>query len=118
MKLTLAGVVFVGASVALLVLSVGQNSDAQDALGDRADHLFAEWSRRDSPGCSVGVSRSGVPIFERGYGMANIERGVPITPTSVFHVASISKQFTAMSILLLAQRGKLSLDDDGLEARP
>ena len=51
-------------------------------------------------------------MYERGYGMANLELGVPITPESVFHVASISKQFTAMSILLLAQRGQLSLDDE------
>ncbi len=51
-------------------------------------------------------------LYEHGYGMANLESGVAITPASVFHVASISKQFTAMSILLLAQRAELSLDDD------
>src|SRR5262245_26843913 len=76
------------------------------------DQLFAKFNRMDSPGCSVGVSKYGRVVFEHGYGMANLELGVPITPASVFHVASISKQFTAMSILLLARRGKLSLDDD------
>lgn len=76
------------------------------------DKLFAQWSRSDSPGCSLGVSRNGTIVYERGYGVANLELGVPITPASVFHVASVSKQFTAMSILLLAQRGQLALDDE------
>jgi len=78
----------------------------------RVDKLFAEWDKSDSPGCSLAISRNGTVVYERGYGMANLELGVPITPASVFHVASISKQFTAMSILLLAERGKLSLDDE------
>ena len=76
------------------------------------DALFAEWTKPDSPGCGVGVASNGAVIYERGYGLANVEARIPITPASVFHVASISKQFTAMSILLLAQRGQLSLDDE------
>ncbi len=83
-----------------------------DSLTAKVDHLFAEWSGSDSPGCSLGVSRKGVLAYARGYGMANLETGTPITPASVFHVASISKQFTAMSVLLLAQQGRLSLDDE------
>jgi CubicO group peptidase (beta-lactamase class C family) len=51
-------------------------------------------------------------VYERGYGTANLEYGIAITPASIFEVASISKQFTAMAILILAQRGQLSLDDD------
>lgn len=78
----------------------------------KVDALFAEWDRTDSPGCSLGVSQNGVVVYERGYGTANVELGRPITPASVFHVASVSKQFTAMSIVLLAQRGQLSLDDE------
>ncbi len=78
----------------------------------RMDALFAEWNRADSPGCGVGVSRNGAIVFERGYGMANVERQIPITPTTVFDVASIAKPFTAMSILLLAGQGRLRLDDE------
>jgi CubicO group peptidase (beta-lactamase class C family) len=78
----------------------------------RVDALFAEWNKPDSPGCSVGVSQNGTVVYEHGYGMASLEHGVPITPATVFPVASISKQFTAMSIMLLAQQGKLSLDDE------
>ena len=77
----------------------------------RVDEIFAQWNRPDSPGCSVGISRDGLTVHERGYGMANLELDVPITPASAFEAASISKQFTAMSIMLLAQRGRLSLED-------
>jgi CubicO group peptidase (beta-lactamase class C family) len=78
----------------------------------RIDSVFAMYDSRTSPGCAVGVVRDGQPIFEKGYGMSNFEHGVPITPASIFHVASISKQFAAMSIVLLARDGKLSVDDD------
>src|SRR4051812_8120837 len=76
------------------------------------DRVFAEWNQPHSPGCSVGVARNGALVYERGYGSANLETATPNTPAAVFHVASISKQFTAMSILLLASRGRLSLDDE------
>lgn len=78
----------------------------------QVDALFAPWSGRTTPGCAVGISRDGALDYARGYGMSNLEYDIPITPDSVFHTASISKQFTAFSIGLLAQEGKLSLDDD------
>lgn len=78
----------------------------------RIDSVFAMYDSRTSPGCAIGVVRDGQPVFEKGYGMSDFEHGVAITPASIFHVASISKQFTAMSIVLLAQDGKLALDDD------
>ncbi len=78
----------------------------------RIDKVFEKWNRTDSPGCAVGVYKDGQIVYEHGYGMANLNDDVPITPETVFHVASMSKQFTAASILLLAQQGKLSLDDD------
>jgi CubicO group peptidase (beta-lactamase class C family) len=77
----------------------------------RIDALFAQWDRPDSPGCSVGVRRGGLVVHQRGYGVASLESGVPLTPGSVFHVASVSKQFTAASILFLTAEGKLALDD-------
>jgi CubicO group peptidase (beta-lactamase class C family) len=76
------------------------------------DRLFAAWNRPDSPGCGIGVGRNGAVIYEQGYGMASLERKVPITSSTVFHLASITKSFTAMSVLLAAERGLLSLDDD------
>ncbi len=78
----------------------------------RVDSIFAPWAAENSPGCAVGVYRGGAILFARGYGMANLEHGIPNTPASIFHVASISKQFAAFSIVLLAQEGRLSLDDE------
>ncbi|PYQ73451.1 MAG: hypothetical protein DMG04_13855 [Acidobacteria bacterium] len=59
----------------------------------KVDKLFAQWDRPGSPGCALGVSRNRVPLYEHGYGVANLELGIPITPSSVFGAASISKQF-------------------------
>jgi CubicO group peptidase (beta-lactamase class C family) len=78
----------------------------------KIDALFAEWNRPDSAGCGVGVNRNGTMVFERGYGMANLEQKVPITPATLFDPASIAKPFTALSVMLLAEQGKLSLDDE------
>jgi CubicO group peptidase (beta-lactamase class C family) len=78
----------------------------------RVDAVFAQWNRTDSPGCAVGVYHNGTIEYARGYGMANLELGVALSPQSIFDIGSTSKQFTAMSIMLLARDGKLSLDDD------
>jgi CubicO group peptidase (beta-lactamase class C family) len=85
---------------------------ADTSIRARVDRVFAAYDRTDSPGCALGVFRDGRIAYARGYGLANLELGVAITPTSVFDIGSTSKQFTAASILLLAQQGKLSLDDD------
>lgn len=83
-----------------------------DSLARAVDHVFDAWRDTEGPGCAVGVSRNGHSIYERGYGMANLETGTPIRPASIFHVASVSKQFTAAAIMLLVRDGKLSVDDD------
>lgn len=78
----------------------------------RVDQLFSKWAKPDSPGAVVAVIENGAIIYSRGYGLASLEYDVPNAPTTVFHMASISKQFTALAIYLLALDGKLSLDDD------
>ena len=78
----------------------------------RVDSIFAKFDGTSRPGCALGVSRNGDPVYQRGYGMADLQNGLAITPQSIFHVASISKQFTAFAVALLAEDGKLSLDDD------
>src|SRR5215813_13177579 len=85
---------------------------AQSDIASRVDQLFSRFDRPDSPGCALGVIKDGKLIYKRGYGMANLEHNIPISPTTVFNVASASQQFTAMSVLLLAKQGKLLLDDD------
>lgn len=78
----------------------------------RVDDLFVPYNRIDAPGCVVGVVRDGRLEYARGYGMADLENNVPLSPTTAFYIASVAKQFTAYSALLLASEGKLSLDDD------
>ena len=78
----------------------------------RVDSIFADVAGPTTPGCALSVMRDGAPVFERGYGMANLEYGIPITPQSVFHVASVSKHFTAMAVELLVNEGKVAWDDD------
>lgn len=80
--------------------------------GDQVDELFASWDNKDSPGAAVAVVQNGAIVYKKGYGMANLEYDIPNSPSTVFHIASVSKQFTAFSILLLEKAGKLSLDDD------
>ena len=79
---------------------------------DRIDLVFEPWSARGAPGCAVSVMRGGEVLFAKGYGDANLEYDVPITPAAVFHVASVSKQFTAMAVALLVADGRISWDDD------
>ncbi|ANO53317.1 serine hydrolase domain-containing protein [Woeseia oceani] len=75
------------------------------------DNLFSRYQGDDVPGAAVMVIRDGDVVLERTYGMANLEDGIAIAPTSNFRLASITKQFTASSIMLLVEQGKLSLDD-------
>jgi CubicO group peptidase (beta-lactamase class C family) len=82
------------------------------SFGARVDQVFSEWDKPDSPGCAVGVFRNGKVAYERGYGMASLEHSVPITADTVFYIASVSKEFTAAAVVLLAEEGKISLDDD------
>ena len=102
----------VAASVLLSFSLLAQTPPpAAENLPARVDSLFQKMDSTVSPGCALSVMKEGKIIYERGYGMADLDHNVPNTPTTVFHVASMSKQFTAASILLLAQQGKLSLDD-------
>jgi len=103
------------AAVALAVvpaIATAQTRMPADSLARAIDRVFDAWRDTHGPGCALGVSRNGQTIVERGYGMANLETGTPIQSSSIFHVASVSKQFTAAAIMLLARDGKLSIDDN------
>lgn len=71
---------------------------------------FAKWDRPDGPGCAVAVYRDGETLFAGGFGAAHLEHGVPISTSTVFHIASIAKMFTAYAVALLARDGELTLD--------
>ena len=102
-----------------LALSVAVLSPApQTDRAARVDEIFKEFSRPGSPGCAVGVYQDDKIVLSRAYGLANLDHDIPLTSSSIFHVASVSKQFTAAAILLLAQDGKLSLDDEARKHVP
>jgi CubicO group peptidase (beta-lactamase class C family) len=95
------------------LLSGAATAQAQPPkVAAKIDSLFSVWNKPGMPGAAVGVVHKGKLIYAKGFGEADLETGAPITPTTVFHVASVSKQFTAYAIVLLAQQGRLSLDDD------
>src|SRR5262245_40406839 len=81
-----------------------------DPAPARVDSIFSRVNRSDGPGCALGVYRAGTIIYENGYGLASIEHDIRISPKTDFYIASTSKQFTAFSIALLAEAGKLDLD--------
>lgn len=100
--------------LALLSAAPGEPAAAGDLALDPAaiDAVFAEYDRDDGPGCSLGIVHDGELVYARGYGMASLEHGVPNGPRSVFRIGSTSKQLTAACVVLAAQEGKLSLEDD------
>jgi CubicO group peptidase (beta-lactamase class C family) len=82
------------------------------SLEAKVDALFAPWNSLSTPGAAVAVIKDGIVVYRKGFGCAQLEYGIPITPSTVFHVASVSKQFTAMAVTMLEAAGKLSADDD------
>ncbi|WP_119079987.1 serine hydrolase domain-containing protein [Chitinophaga alhagiae] len=99
----------------LLVFLFSGQAQAQylpDTTQQKIDKLFQRWDSETSPGCAVGIIRNDSLIFSKGYGLANLEYSAPNTPATIFHVASVSKQFTGYAIVLLARQGRLRLDDD------
>jgi CubicO group peptidase (beta-lactamase class C family) len=89
-----------------------QTAAEQPPWAGAVDALFAQWDRPDSPGCALGVIQDGKLVYSRGYGQASLEHSVPISAHTVFDIGSTSKQFTAASIGLLVQDGKLGVADE------
>ena len=81
-------------------------------ISSKIDSIFAEWDSPNTPGVSVVVLHNDEVVYQKAFGMANLEYDIPNTPSTIFNIASVSKQFTAFSILLLQEKGKLSLDDN------
>src|SRR5580692_2301494 len=103
------GVIFQGI---LLISCLAKAQTLPPDITKQVDKVFEKWNKPDSPGCALGIYQDGLVVYKRGFGMANLEYSCPITPSTVFHVASVSKQFTAYALHLLASEGKCLLDDD------
>src|SRR5688572_5158503 len=98
-------------TLTIVVLATASLPRAQAPVPDtKVDRVFAQWTA-GTPGCAVGVGVGGRIVIEKAYGMADLEHGVRNTPETIFEAGSVSKQFTAAAVMLLARDGKLSLDD-------
>ena len=108
----------------LLGLAVCAGASAQDTeelppdVAAKVDAVFKLWNRDNTAGCAVSVARAGETVYARGFGMAHLEQPAPIAPETIFEAGSVSKQFTASALVLLALDGKLSLDDPVQEYLP
>ncbi len=86
-------------------------AQAQPNFEKQVDSLFQEYSGK-KPGVAVAVVKGGEIVFKKGYGTANLEYNIPVKTNTAFHIASVSKQFTAFTAYLLEAEGKISLEDD------
>jgi D-alanyl-D-alanine carboxypeptidase len=99
-------------AVVLLSVPSARAADSNADLGRYADQLLSRAYPAGGPGAAVLIAKDGKIVLRKAYGMANLELGVPMRPDMVFEIASVTKQFTAAAILLLQERGKLSVDDE------
>jgi len=96
----------------LLLAPAGNAQGVSPEQASAIDSIFKDFDAPDQPGAAVAVLKGGEIFFSKGYGSANLEYGIPVSPgETIFHVASVSKQFTVYAVLLLQAEGKLSLDD-------
>lgn len=98
--------------LSLLFVFTSAYSAEPESFSSKVDSIFAEFNAPDVPGCAVGVIQNDEYVMIKGYGAANLEHNIPITADSVFRIGSVSKQFTALAIAILAERGQLDLQAD------
>lgn len=110
-RLFTAGLLILGILVVIVMMASGRRTQASSPEVRDIDELLTGVFKRDEPGAAVIVTRKGEPIFRRGYGLADMELKVPVQPDMVFRVGSVTKQFTAVAILMLEEQGKLSVTD-------
>ena len=101
--------IFIYSLISVIGIS-GQN--LPDSITKQIDHYFTKWNTDKDPGLIVGIVRNDSLIFSKGYGIANLEYGIPISTKTVFYIASVSKQFTGFGIALLVRQGKIKLEED------
>jgi CubicO group peptidase (beta-lactamase class C family) len=100
------------ASLLILAGVAAACSQPASEADPRVDEIFARWDSPESPGCALSVAIAGDMVLSHAWGMADLEHGIPNTPSTIFEGGSLAKQFTSAAVVLLALDGKLSLDDD------
>lgn len=94
------------------MISFSQEIQKRQITTAQIDAIFSQWNTEDKPGISVGILNDGKIVHVKGYGLANLEHQIPVNPETKFHIGDIAKEFTVYALLLLEQRGQLSLEDD------
>jgi len=112
MKLIRTLITLIGCLAALSFTPRLAAQSADNLLEPKVDALFARWNKPDTPGVVCAVMQDGKVVYAKGFGMADLEHNEPLSPDSVFYIASTSKQFTAATVALLVLDGKISLDAD------
>jgi CubicO group peptidase (beta-lactamase class C family) len=114
MKQKHAGFLALAAAIALASIAPAgfAQTTGQEALQKKIDAVMSEVYKPGQPGAAVILRKNGKTIFRKGYGLADLELGVPVEPDMIFRLGSITKQLTAISILMLAEQGKLGLQDE------
>src|SRR5579862_2205718 len=98
-------------AIPVAVASASAQGEVPPSILD-VDQLLSQSFPSNAPGAAVLIAQNGEIRLRKGYGLANLELGTPVDPADVFHLCSVTKQFTAVAILQLVQAGKLQLDDD------
>lgn len=107
MKNVFAAVLFFG-----LTTSFSQEIQKRQITSAQIDAIFSQWDTPDKAGIAVGILNDGKIVHAKGYGLANLEHQIPIGKETKFHIGDIAKEFTVYSLLLLEERGQISLQDD------
>lgn len=84
----------------------------RDSIHVKVDQLFQRWDRKDAPGCVAGIIIGDSLVYKKGFGLAQLEQGIPATPESIYYMCSVSKQFAGYAVAYLVHEGKIGLDDD------
>ena len=113
MQMTFSRSALLSALSLTVLLRTGPLAQRPDTdLSTRLDATLSDTFKADAPGAAVIVVHDGKPVFRKGYGLANLETKTPMRPDMVFQIGSVTKQFTSTAVLILAERGKLSFEDD------
>jgi CubicO group peptidase (beta-lactamase class C family) len=99
-------------SVVLTLAMTAKSAESGPCCIECVDALFSRWDKEDSPGAVVGVFKNGEIVYAKGYGIANLDYGIPLSPQTVLRTGSLTKQFVATAIVLLAEQGKLDISDN------
>jgi len=111
-RLALIRIFFLFLFILPIVLPRVASSQSIEPTTRQVDSLFAQWDTQESPGAAIAIIKEGEVLYKKGYGMANLDHGIPNSPSTIFDIASVSKQFGGVAIAMLAQAGEISLDDE------